>query len=91
MRKISAFLVVAVMSLAMTGSAFAQSATEDAYGGIAGTQQYGGGETVLAADSSSSGSLPFTGLDVGLIALAGVALAGTGLVVRRVSRPSVGP
>lgn len=90
MRKISAFLAVALMSLAITASASAQSATEDAYGGIAGTQQFSGGETVLAAETSSSGSsLPFTGLDVGLIALAGIALVGTGMVVRRVSHPTI--
>jgi len=29
------------------------------------------------------GSLPFTGLDVGIIALAGLALLGTGMVLRR--------
>lgn len=91
MRKISAFLAVALMSLAFTASAFGQSATEDAYGGIAGTQSFNGGESVLAAESSSGSSLPFTGLDVGLIVLAGIALVGTGVAVRRFSHPSVKP
>ena len=31
----------------------------------------------------SSGSLPFTGLDVGIVVLMGIALVGTGLVLRR--------
>jgi hypothetical protein len=35
---------------------------------------------------NTSGTLPFTGLDVALIALGGVFLVGVGLVVRRVSR-----
>ena len=34
----------------------------------------------------SQGSLPFTGLDLGVVLLLGVTLVGTGLVVRRVSR-----
>jgi len=94
MRRISAFLAVALLSLAFTGSAYAQSATEDAYSGVAGVQQFGGGdgaggEAAVVSDTSSSGSLPFTGLDVGLIVLAGVALVGTGLVIRRVSQPSL--
>jgi hypothetical protein len=97
MRRISAFLAVALLSLAFTGSAFAQSATENAYSGIAGVQQFGGGgggggaggEEAVVSGTSSSGSLPFTGLDVGLIVLAGVALVGTGLVIRRVSQPSL--
>ena len=33
-------------------------------------------------------SLPFTGLEVGLVVLAGVLLLGVGLVVRRVVRPA---
>jgi len=33
-------------------------------------------------------ALPFTGLDLGYVVLAGAALVGAGLVVRRFSRPS---
>jgi hypothetical protein len=84
------------MSLALAAPAFGQSATEDAYGGIAGVQEFSGGgggggsHAVLASETTSSGSgtLPFTGLDIGLIALAGVALVGTGLVIRRTNRPA---
>ena len=36
--------------------------------------------------STSSGSLPFTGLDVGLLVVGGAALLGTGMFVRRASR-----
>jgi hypothetical protein len=35
--------------------------------------------------TSESGSLPFTGLDVGILALVAVALAGTGLLLRRLT------
>jgi hypothetical protein len=42
---------------------------------------------VSAADASStSGTLPFTGLDVVLLAVGGGTLVGAGLVVRRLSR-----
>ncbi len=41
---------------------------------------------VSAADASTSGTLPFTGLDVVLLAAGGGMLVGAGLVVRRLSR-----
>ena len=44
-----------------------------------------GGDTVPAAPSAG-GSLPFTGMEAGLVALAGLALLGTGLAVRRATR-----
>jgi hypothetical protein len=42
-----------------------------------------GGTTPVAAPA---GSLPFTGFQAGLVALAGLALLGTGVAMRRVSR-----
>jgi hypothetical protein len=36
--------------------------------------------------STASGSLPFTGFEAGLVALAGLVLVGTGLAMRRVAR-----
>lgn len=92
MRKITAFLAVALLSLALASPAFGESATQDAYGGTAGSQEFtgggGGSNGTLAADTttSDSGTLPFTGLDVGLIALVGIGLVGTGLVIRRTNR-----
>ena len=41
----------------------------------------------VASPDTSSGSLPFTGLDIGLLALGGVALVGVGVGLRRVARP----
>jgi hypothetical protein len=41
---------------------------------------------VSSVTTTSPSSLPFTGLDVGLLALGGVVLLGSGLFVRRASR-----
>jgi hypothetical protein len=83
MRKISSLLACLVLVLAFAAPAFGQSATEDTYNGLAGAQQGGGGD-VAAADSG--GSLPFTGLQLVLVAAAGVGLLGAGVAVRRGSR-----
>ena len=37
-------------------------------------------------DKQESSGVPFTGLDVGIVALAGVLVLGTGLAVRRAAR-----
>ena len=90
--RISTFLAVALMSLAFASSALAQSATEDAYSGTAGVQQFGGpsnSQLVASTSPESSSSLPFTGLDLGLVAIVGIALVGTGLIIRRASRPNL--
>jgi hypothetical protein len=80
MRTITRLLVCAMAILALAaGPAFAQ--TEDAYNGLAGAQQGGGG------DADNGGSLPFTGLELGLVALAGAGLFGVGYAVRRASTP----
>jgi len=39
-------------------------------------------------EAATAESLPFTGLDVGIVALLGAALLGTGIAVRRVARGS---
>jgi hypothetical protein len=44
------------------------------------------GPTIAATPvDASTGSLPFTGLDIGLLAAGGVVLVGAGLAVRRLS------
>lgn len=45
--------------------------------------------TVEAGADNTVASLPFTGLDVWIIALAGMALLGTGMVLRRTARTNV--
>lgn len=84
-------VVLASVMLAFSGLAVAQTPSDDAYSGLAAEQQAaaGGGDdddtagTVAAAEE---GSLPFTGFEVGIALLAGTALIGTGLLVRRASR-----
>ena len=44
-------------------------------------------QQVQVASTSDEGSLPFTGLDIGLLALGGVALVGVGVGLRRFARP----
>jgi hypothetical protein len=74
-------LAICILALA-AGPAMAQSTpTEDAYGGQAGVQQGGGGGTPTV--SGGTGSLPFTGLQIGIAALAGAGLAGAGFALRR--------
>ena len=81
MRTITRLLVCAVAIMALAaGPAFAQ--TEDAYNGLAGAQQGGWGN---AAAADTGGSLPFTGLELGLVAIAGAGLLGVGYAVRRAS------
>ena len=84
MRKITGFVVCALAMLALAAPAFGQ--TEDAYQGLAGSQQ-GGGTNSVVTTSGSGGSLPFTGLELGLIAVAGAGLLGAGVAMRRASRP----
>jgi hypothetical protein len=84
MRKTISLIVCLVAMLAIAVPAHGQSVTQDAYLGLAGADQ-GGAGTAAATDTSTSGSLPFTGMELGLMGLVGVALLGTGFVVRRAS------
>jgi hypothetical protein len=84
--------IVAVLTtcllLSVAGTALAATPTQDAYSGVAGQQATGGGGSNPSgtADTSSS-TLPFTGTDLLLIAIVGTALVGTGVAIRRASRP----
>ena len=42
--------------------------------------------TTTSTSAGSTGTLPFTGLDVGLLVVGGAVLLGAGLIVRRFSR-----
>jgi hypothetical protein len=85
MRKFTSLFVCLVAVLAIAAPAYAQSVTQDVYQGEAGAQQGGGdtGGAVQAADSG--GSLPFTGSELGIVALVGAALVGGGYAMRRVA------
>jgi hypothetical protein len=82
-------LVVAVMAalLAFAAPAFAQSSI-DGYSNEAGQVQGGvqsNGTTPVSAQESG-GALPFTGLDLALLAAAGGVLVAGGLAMRRLTR-----
>ena len=53
---------------------------------VAGGGENGGGPS--APSRNTIGSLPFTGLDIGVLALAAVALLGAGFALRRLSDPA---
>ena len=69
----------------------ASESNPPAAGGTNGASGTAGVTAEVAAPTEagevSSSSLPFTGLDVGIVLLAGAALLGVGLVMRRTARP----
>jgi hypothetical protein len=89
-------LAVAFVALAVPSAALAGSPTQSQYG----TTNHqiaaaGGGGGPSGSGPSGGGSnepvisgLPFTGFDVGVLALASVALLGSGLALRRLSDPA---
>jgi len=80
-------LVIGVVALMLPGAAFAaNSATCQAYNPQ--TCSTNANSTVQATTASTAATLPFTGLNVGLLVLGGGTLLGAGLVVRRLSRNS---
>ena len=98
--KLSALLAALVLSVGLAAPAFAQSVS-DGYseeGAVIETQAGGGGGggddsgTDPVSASDDSGNLPFTGLDLGLIAGSGILLLGAGVGMRRLTRaPQPGP
>ena len=91
-------LAIVAFALGLAPGAWAD-ATRAVYGGAANNTQKGLGKpepvvVVKSATSSTSqpaakptsGTLPFTGMDLGLVGLAGVALAGLGFSLRRIAR-----
>jgi hypothetical protein len=85
-----AVLAIAVV-LAFGGTALAQdSPTQDAYGGVLGNEVENSADTQATirevGGDSGGGSLPFTGFEVGLVALAGIGLVGLGFAMRRSTR-----
>jgi hypothetical protein len=81
MRRITSLLVCVAFVLALAMPAYAQSPTQDAYAGLAGVEQDSSG-----GDAASGGSLPFTGLELAVVALVGVGLLGTGIAVHRATQ-----
>jgi hypothetical protein len=94
-----AFALV-IGALAVPSAAIGASPTDKQYsstpqqiaaGGGGGGPQGGSPNSPGSPSSNSNeivGGLPFTGFDVGVLALAAVALLGTGFTLRRLSDPS---
>jgi hypothetical protein len=98
MKRLALILAVVAVAAFAAMPAYAANSVGDGYAGrgsgVVGAVSNGGGGTptsqpqVVQATSTSSGSsLPFTGLDVGLLALGGIALVGVGVGLRRFARP----
>jgi hypothetical protein len=87
-RLLGLFVVLGcVLALSVAGPTFAQTPTGDAFAGVEQGPGENGGPTAAEGDS---GTLPFTGVELGVFALVGAGLLGTGLLMRRTLR-SRGP
>lgn len=95
MKRIATLIVG--LALLLPSAALANSSTCQAYSqkscsvsGTSGsrTPPSTGSGSADSASTTAASTLPFTGLDVGLLVGGGVVLLGTGLVVRRLSRAS---
>jgi hypothetical protein len=77
------FLLIALATamLAVAAPAMAQSPTQGAYSGTGANQVSSLNAT--STTQTTSPTLPFTGLDLGAVSVVGIALLGTGFVVRR--------
>ena len=84
---------IAALSLMAPAAAVAQSSSIEGYGPDPRSEFQGQAQRDDPPSSSSQGasgddggSLPFTGLDLGLLAAAGVVLTGVGFGMRRLTR-----
>jgi hypothetical protein len=80
--RLKVFILSVCAFLLWSTSAFAQSAGVEGYGGRGGGGVSGAG----GGGGSVSGTLPFTGLDLGLFLLGGLMLVATGVALVRLSR-----
>jgi hypothetical protein len=80
MKVLCAVLVVALFVVAAPAYAQQVNPTQEAYSITAASVQ----EQVTSGGEEDS--LPFTGMELGIVLIAGVALLGTGLAVRRLGR-----
>jgi hypothetical protein len=88
-----AALAIAVLALAFASASFAQNSSVETYGGDGGkvqTQIASGGDPSDPSDPCASatgypGSLPFTGLDLGLALGGGVILLAAGALIARLT------
>ena len=90
--RLTSMLAILVLALVLAAPAFAQPSSQDGYTDQAGQVQAQVDEessapvAVTGSGGGGGGSLPFTGLDVALIAGAGVLLVGAGIGMQRLTR-----
>ena len=90
--RLTSMLAILVLALALAAPAFAQPSSRDGYTDQAGQVQAQVDDessapvAVTGSGGGGGGSLPFTGLDVALIAGAGVLLVGAGIGMQRLTR-----
>ncbi|HEY5479576.1 MAG TPA: hypothetical protein VIJ84_08185 [Gaiellaceae bacterium] len=85
--KVKAIFGALTTALVAAPSALAVGSAQSVYGGTEGVSQAQVQAANQAATVSSSGSLPFTGLDLMLLVGGGVLLLLTGIALYLVSRP----
>jgi hypothetical protein len=68
-------VAIALVVLALPAAASAQTPAQDVYD-----------PKDLKVQGSDAGGVPFTGLDIAVVVLAGAALLGTGVAIRRAAR-----
>jgi hypothetical protein len=78
MKRIMILVAIAIALLAIPSAALAQGSST--------CQAYNPQLCTSVGDSTSSGTLPFTGVNVGLMLAGGATLIGAGFVVRRLAR-----
>jgi hypothetical protein len=84
--KRTAMLIVSLALLVGPSAALAQSSTCQSYNAQICNVASNTNSRTTATSPTSESTLPFTGLDVGLLVAGGGTLLGAGLVVRRLSR-----
>jgi hypothetical protein len=95
-RKSKIWVAGAICSLALAGlapAAGAQTAAQEGYdeSGFLGSVDQGNGPNSVNATTDEGGSLPFTGLDLGILLALGGTAAGAGYVMRRAVRDPAQP
>jgi hypothetical protein len=90
MKRLAAFMTVMLLALSVAGTAWAANSSDcQAYNtcstttAVTTTPSPSVGATTTTAAATT---LPFTGMDVGLLLLGGVGLLGAGFAVRRFAR-----
>ena len=84
--KVSALLAVLVLSAALAGPAYATSSNDGYNDEAAVIQSESAGNDNNDNGEPNGNGLPFTGLDVGLIAASGGLLVAAGIGMRRLTR-----